>query len=1199
MKQIATLPVNSQQHSFGVSTAYFIKKSSCRRLLMMCFIMCVATGFSSTVKAQLAKGDVAFTSFNADEDGFSIVTFVNIPANTIIYFTDNEALTPASFNTGESYLQWNTGTAVITAGTVIRFSAVDKETGLAASSGTLSRVAVAGSANYGISTSADIIYAFTGASAGAPTTILAAISSGDTVSPGDPITNAGLTVGVNAIVIRTSADYGEYNGARSGRLRFTAYQSLVNNVANWIVDQTDSNYAATVPVTTAFTTSLTIDLSKYVRIGRYDLPEPTRTTAPANSVLAQEVSAVTYNWDTGTLFVVGDGGTSVVQVTKTGQLINSMTLAKGNSPQGTEFYDTEGLTYIGGNKFVMVEERDRRAVLFTYVPNTTLTRDNTKTVTLGTNVGNIGIEGISYDPLTGGFIAVKETSPEGIFQTGIDFDAGTATNGSPSTVNSINLFDPALAHLTDLADVYALSNLPALNGQPFYSNLLLLSQEDGKIVNIDRSGSIANSLTIMKDEGNPLSVADQQHEGLTMDSDGVLYVVSENGGGDINHPQLWVYTPSSDTNKAPTAIMLNNIVDSIAENTGTASPVKVADIVVVDDGLGTNKLTITGPDAAIFEITGNALFIKAGTVLDYETKTSYSIAVNVDDTTAGSTPDASVNYMLTVTDVTNETPAASSVVITEVAPWSSGNSPVGADWFEVTNTGKSAVDITGWKVDDASNAFASAVALNGITSIAPGESVIFLETANPSTTIPLFLNTWFGANPPAGLQVGSYTGSGIGLSTGGDEVHLFNSSGVVQSGITFGTSPAGPYPTFNNAAGLNNSEITTRSMIGVNEAFAAVNDNSEIGSPGTIGKLFISEVAPWSSGNSPVAADWFEVTNSSAMTVDITGWRTDDNSQSFVGAAKLNGVTGIVPGESVIFIETTDLPAKKAIFLSTWFGNNPPANLQFGSYSGSGGLGTGGDQVNLFDSSGSLKATVIFGVSPDTTFSTFDNAAALNNTTITRLSVIGVNGAFAAFSDVKEIGSPGLIASSATLPVTILSLRATQKTTGILLDWSIQTELNIGKYEVERSTDGVHFTYAATVSAKGNRTSLTAYSWLDANPAAGVNYYRVKVLGKNGDVQFTNIVRLQPNTGIQRITVYPNPVKGNSLTLEFNGLKKGIYTLSLYNNYGQRLFSSQINYEGGASAQTIALDTVLTAGIYQLRILNSEQQIITKTLIAE
>ena len=70
-------------------------------------------------------------------------------------------------------------------------------------------------------------------------------------------------------------------------------------------------------VTAAPAQALTgVDLSTYVRVGRFDLPEPTRTTPPANSLLAQEASAVTYDWDTDTLFVVGDGGTSVVQVSE-------------------------------------------------------------------------------------------------------------------------------------------------------------------------------------------------------------------------------------------------------------------------------------------------------------------------------------------------------------------------------------------------------------------------------------------------------------------------------------------------------------------------------------------------------------------------------------------------------------------------------------------------------------------------------------------------------------------------------------------------------------------------------------------------------------------------------------------------------------------------------------------------------------------
>lgn len=237
---------------------------------------------------------------------------------------------------------------------------------------------------------------------------------------------------------------------RTGARRLLALAGLIATIATAAAGALATTAAAVGPITG-------VDLSTYVRVARFDLPEPTRTTPPANSLLAQEVSAVAYNWDTDTLFVVGDTSTSIVQVSKTGALIDSMTLAPGSSPQGTEFYDTEGLAYIGGGQFVLTEERDRQAVRFTYAAGTTLTRGATQTVKLGTTVGNVGLEGITNDPATAGFIGVRELTPLGVFQTGIDFGAGTATNGSPTTTDSVNLFDPALAGVADFADVFSLS----------------------------------------------------------------------------------------------------------------------------------------------------------------------------------------------------------------------------------------------------------------------------------------------------------------------------------------------------------------------------------------------------------------------------------------------------------------------------------------------------------------------------------------------------------------------------------------------------------------------------------------------------------------------------------------------------------------------------------------------------------------------
>ena len=200
----------------------------------------------------LGTGDLAFTSVNADEDGFSVVTFVDIAAGTKVFFTDNEFVGGA-FNMSESYSSWTSGAAQVAAGTVIRFSQVDVAT-LSASVGALARETVSGSTNWGLSTAADTVYAYLGSTATAPTTFLAAITNSSFNTTDGALAGTGLVEGTTAMRLRTtgSPDYGVYNGVRSGLARFAGYQPRVANVANWTVDTTDGNYTTTVPDTSAF-----------------------------------------------------------------------------------------------------------------------------------------------------------------------------------------------------------------------------------------------------------------------------------------------------------------------------------------------------------------------------------------------------------------------------------------------------------------------------------------------------------------------------------------------------------------------------------------------------------------------------------------------------------------------------------------------------------------------------------------------------------------------------------------------------------------------------------------------------------------------------------------------------------------------------------------------------------------------------------
>ena len=168
-----------------------------------------------------------------------------------------------------------------------------------------------------------------------------------------------------------------------------------------------------------------------------------------------------------------------------------------------------------------------------------------------------------------------------------------------------------------------------------------------------------------------------------------------------------------------------------------------------------------------------------------------------------------------------------------------------ADWWEVTNYGSSAVDITGWKVDDSSFTSGSSVALNGITSISAGESVAFLETTTldsgtVATLISSFRTFWGGS--AASAQIGYYAGSGIGLSSNGDGLVMFSGTTETTPRVSFGAATTGASFYYGyDAAGDPTTSPNTNAIVSTvgtldgqsTFASATISTAQNIGSPGT------------------------------------------------------------------------------------------------------------------------------------------------------------------------------------------------------------------------------------------------------------------------------------------------------------------------------------------------------------------------------
>ncbi len=155
----------------------------------------------------------------------------------------------------------------------------------------------------------------------------------------------------------------------------------------------------------------------------------------------------------------------------------------------------------------------------------------------------------------------------------------------------------------------------------------------------------------------------------------------------------------TDVNEAP-VLVLNNIITTLAEDTDTTLAVKVADIIVSDDALGTTDVGLSGDDASLFVIIGSELFIKAGAVLDFETNAQLDVLVEADDHSLPATPEDSFAMIINITDVEEPELVLDAVIITNSQE---GNIPFTLTLEGTASTGS--IKSYSWAFGDGASAF--------------------------------------------------------------------------------------------------------------------------------------------------------------------------------------------------------------------------------------------------------------------------------------------------------------------------------------------------------------------------------------------------------------------------------------------------------------------------------------------------------------
>jgi hypothetical protein len=164
------------------------------------------------------------------------------------------------------------------------------------------------------------------------------------------------------------------------------------------------------------------------------------------------------------------------------------------------------------------------------------------------------------------------------------------------------------------------------------------------------------------------------------------------------------------------------------------------------------------------------------------------------------------------------------------------------------------------------------------------------------------------------------------------------------------------------------------------------------------------------------------------------------------------------------------------------------------------------------------------------------------------------------------------------VPVTLMSFGANYINNKVNLQWTTSQESNIEKYEVLRSSDGNNFSKIGAVNAT-NSLLQQIYTYVDLSPLNGNNLYKLGIVSKDGQVEFSKIVSVKSlaNNSFKAYTTSSNRV----LKIELSSVGTENLVVEMTNSIGQKVFQSQVK-PNGSNIYTIDLNKKLPIGIYSV-----------------
>lgn len=114
-----------------------------------------------------------------------------------------------------------------------------------------------------------------------------------------------------------------------------------------------------------------------------------------------------------------------------------------------------------------------------------------------------------------------------------------------------------------------------------------------------------------------------------------------------------------------------------------------------------------------------------------------------------------------------------------------------------------------------------------------------------------------------------------------------------------------------------------------------------------------------------------------------------------------------------------------------------------------------------------------------------------------------------------------LVNAQSVLPVTLISFDAQKHENAVKLSWKTSSETNSDFFEIQRSRNGKEWQPLGRVTSAGESKGQVSYDFTDGNPVEGNNYYRLKMVDRDGTFAFSQVRKVSWAGG--GLAVFPNP----------------------------------------------------------------------------